>query len=430
MSILLDNPAITPETLEELVRRILAAGSPSRILLFGSQAPREARAMTGKLWRFAKARPFFRVAAAALGALVLVAGSGLILTAGAQDIVVTEMRIPTRESGKKGLAAVMVRPNDSRPHPLALMTHGTPREPADRAHMTPLELVPQAEEFARRGWTAVIVMRRGFGDSAGIYAEDSHGCSPRVDYTGPTKQAVIDLRAAAAFLATQPEVDASRMIAIGRSTGGLAMVGLTANPPPGLMAAISFAGGRGSDSPNHVCNPDVLIDTFGGFGKHSRVPMLWVYAANDHYFGPDLAQAFYRAFTHAGGTANFILTGPFGSDGHGLFSVRGKPVWTPIVDDFLKSQNLVLRETLLPIPRPSVEPPPGLSEGARDAFERYLLNAPHKAFAVSQTGHFASSTGRRTTEDAEKQALERCKKFAPKHDLCSVIMLDDQKVEN
>ena len=38
MSMLLDNPAITAEILEEVVRRILAAGSPVKIVLFGSQA--------------------------------------------------------------------------------------------------------------------------------------------------------------------------------------------------------------------------------------------------------------------------------------------------------------------------------------------------------------------------------------------------------
>ena len=39
----LDNPAITPEILEEVVRRILAVGSPLRIVLFGSQARGETR---------------------------------------------------------------------------------------------------------------------------------------------------------------------------------------------------------------------------------------------------------------------------------------------------------------------------------------------------------------------------------------------------
>jgi predicted nucleotidyltransferase len=42
MSIPLDNPTVTAETLEEVVRRILAVGSPVKIVLFGSQARGEA----------------------------------------------------------------------------------------------------------------------------------------------------------------------------------------------------------------------------------------------------------------------------------------------------------------------------------------------------------------------------------------------------
>jgi hypothetical protein len=38
-----------------------------------------------------------------------------------------------------------------------------------------------------------------------------------------------------------------------------------------------------------------LVRAFAQFGKISRVPMLWVYALNDHYFGPGLAAQFYRA---------------------------------------------------------------------------------------------------------------------------------------
>ena len=44
MSALLDNPAITPEILEEVVRRILTVGAPLRIVLYGSQARGEAHA--------------------------------------------------------------------------------------------------------------------------------------------------------------------------------------------------------------------------------------------------------------------------------------------------------------------------------------------------------------------------------------------------
>jgi dienelactone hydrolase len=348
----------------------------------------------------------------------------------AQDILVNEMRIPTHASGKKGLEAVMVRPNDSAPHPLALITHGTPRDSQERPEMTPLRWLPQAREFARRGWTAVIVMRRGFGDSGGGYAEDGRSCSHSPNYTGATKEAVKDLREATAYLDTRPEVDPSKMIAVGISTGGLAMVGLAGDPPKGLVAAINFAGGRGSNAPDHVCNPEALIETFADFGKHAKVPMLWVYAANDHYFSPQLAQEFYRAYRQTGGKAQFVAAGPFGEDGHALFSLRGIPTWTPMVDEFLKSENLVLRATLLEIPLPAIKPPDYLSNEARDEFQRYLLSAPHKALAASSAGGFGMNVGQRTPEEAQKHALENCKKSAAKNDSCRTVMIDEEQKVN
>ena len=42
------------------------------------------------------------------------------------------------------------------------------------------------------------------------------------------------------------------MIAVGPSAGGFASVALTADPPPGLAAVISFAGGRGSRADDDV----------------------------------------------------------------------------------------------------------------------------------------------------------------------------------
>ncbi len=43
MSILTNNPSVTAETLQEVVRRILTVGSPLTIVLFGSHARGEAR---------------------------------------------------------------------------------------------------------------------------------------------------------------------------------------------------------------------------------------------------------------------------------------------------------------------------------------------------------------------------------------------------
>lgn len=362
-----------------------------------------------------------------LSLILLAIGTGI---AQSQDIVATELRIPTPHSGKNGLEAVMVRPNDNAPHPLALLTHGTPRESNDRVEMTPLRFIPQAREFARRGWTTVIVMRRGYGDSGGGYAEDGGVCTRFPDFVGPTKESVRDLRESVAYLDTRPEVDPSRMIAAGVSTGGLAMVGLAADPPPGLIAAINFAGGRGSRAPDTVCNIDYLVRAFGEFGSHAKVPMLWIYSSNDHFFSPSLARRFHAAFTQAGGKATFLMAPPFGDDGHHLFSLRGIPTWAPMVDEFLKQQHAVLRDTLLQVAIPAVNLPAGLPDSAHEGFQEYLLSAPHKAYVLTTDGNAFVSVGRRTTEEAEKLAMKECNKESKKKAACAIVMSDDKRAGN
>jgi dienelactone hydrolase len=360
--------------------------------------------------------------------LVLCALPALAPPASGQDLVEQKLRIPAPGAGKEGLEAVMVRPNDARPHPLALLNHGAPRSGSERRKMTPWEMLPQAREFARRGWTTVIVMRRGYGDSGGNFAEDSDACGRNQDYYGSGVHSANDLRAAIAYLSKLSEVDPTRVISVGRSAGGFATVALTANPPPGLVAAISFAGGRGSPAKDKVCNSADLVDAFRAFGKKSRIPMLWVYAQNDHYFSPELAGEFYRAFTAAGGKAQFVSAGPFSTDGHALFSLGGIRIWPSIVDDFLKTQNLVLRQTLLALPEPpAIDPPTQLSASGISDFRRFLTFPTHRAFAVSPSGQFGYTFGVRTEKDAKQMAEDRCNSAAGKKERCTLYIVDNDK---
>ena len=80
------------------------------------------------------------------------------------------------------------------------------------------------------------------------------------------------------------DVSTNGMIAVGVSAGGFASLALTADPPPGLAAAINFAGGRGSRADNDVCDEDALVRAFATLGKTSRIPTLWIYAQNDKFF--------------------------------------------------------------------------------------------------------------------------------------------------
>jgi dienelactone hydrolase len=351
--------------------------------------------------------------------LLVVLGFG---RANAEALVEEPLRIPMQEAGSRGLEAVMVRPDDDLAHPLALLTHGTPREADQRGEVTALSFVPQAREFARRGWTTVVVVRRGYGTSGGSYAEDPQGCSSHPDYYGAGKESAKDLRASIDYLSKVAHVDASRVLSVGISAGGFANVALTADPPANLVAAISFAGGRGSRKPDEVCNPDPLVHAFGDFGKTSRVPMLWVYAENDHFFGPRLAAEFYRAFADHGGKATFIRAAAFRRDGHGLFSSGGIPIWTPMVDSFLAAQNLTLRSELLPLPSaPDVAPPQSLPRQAQGEWRNFLTYPGHSAFAVSSTGHYAYVYGRASDKEAQKQAVQQCEQNASRGERCELI---------
>ena len=151
--------------------------------------------------------------------------------------------------------------------------------------------------FARRGYVAIVVARRGYGRSGGKRDGNSGGCSSRGgSFKDAGDESADDLRAVIKFGQGLPEVDPNTVVSIGISTGGFAQVALSANPPPGLKAAINFAGGRGGDGHEHNCDLGGLVGAYGDFGKsahkHGDLPMLWIYSENDHWFTPAMAQQF------------------------------------------------------------------------------------------------------------------------------------------
>ncbi|MGE0718548.1 MAG: alpha/beta hydrolase family protein [Alphaproteobacteria bacterium] len=266
--------------------------------------------------------------------------------AGAQAVVeLVEERpvVPITVPGLLGersfhLSGYLARPSGAGPFPIALLSHGSPRDGSERRRMRADAAARPARELARRGWAALSVLRRGYGTSDGEFAEDAGRCGAR-DYAAAGRESARDLAAAVAWLGAQPWADRDRLLLVGVSAGGFASTALAAQPPPGLRAVVSFAGGRGSRGPDDVCQPDRLVAAFRAFGRTARVPALWIYARNDLYFGPDLARAMHAAFTEGGAPAELHLMPPWGEDGHRLYG--GAPdLWWPIVDDFLARHGL------------------------------------------------------------------------------------------
>jgi len=348
-----------------------------------------------------------------VAALLLVAGH-----AAAQSLVVEELRVPVPNAGAPGLEALLVKPAGFGRRPLAMVSHGSPREAAGRPGMSARGMLSQLEAFARRGFVAVAVLRRGYGSSPGGWAE-GYGPCERPDYVDAGRAGAADIKAAIAVLARRDDVDASRILAVGVSAGGFATVALTADPPPGLVAAISFAGGRGSHGPDDVCDPDALVAAFKAYGERSRTPMLWVYAANDHFFGPALADRLHVAFTQGGGRAEMVHAPAFGEEGHTLFSGKGEAIWTPIVDRFLAREHLA---TPAAAAAASLDPPPTLGAQGRKDFATFLAATSHKAFAISPSGAYAWRTARGTTSEATGDALAKCSAFGRP---CRLYAVDD-----
>jgi dienelactone hydrolase len=290
-----------------------------------------------------------------------------------------------------------------------LISDGTTPDAEKWHEWTPYVFYRQAIEFARRGFAALVVMRRGFGDSDGGYAERG-GCCTLVTHLRTAKTGTDDLHAAIAAMQGRADVATQGMIAIGISSGGFATLALTSDPPPGLAAAINFAGGlhRAALAPGlrNVDDEDALVSAFKALGRNLRTPTLWIYSENDTFFAPDLAHRLLAAFTTSGGRAQLIDAPAFGNDGHLLF-LYGMSTWTKMVDDFLRQENLGSRD-LLAVAALAALPPPQLGETGRAAFADYLASGRHKVFAVSPKGGFGYFAGARSPSKAQMEALAVC----------------------
>ena len=326
------------------------------------------------------------------------------------------------------LEAMVVRPDDGTAHPLAVLNHGSPRNADDRPTMSPYRMWPEAVAFARRGWVVVVPMRRGYGSSQGEWAEGYGSCS-NPDYAAAGRQGASDIAAVARYMSGQSYVSKGKWISVGHSAGAFATLALAADAPGDLAAAIAFAPGRGSTAPDEVCGEWQLVAAFAQYGKTSRVPLLWVAADNDHFFGPRLVPLLTGAFSNAGGKLTFVKAAAFGDDGHQLFTTAsGIPVWSPIVDRFLAANDLALRERLIEVTPPNVAAPSGLNSSGRDTFKTYLESGPNKAFAAADSGsRFGWATGRRTADEARKAALDYCTSGTSAK--CRVVNVNNRPVQ-
>src|SRR5439155_13324596 len=84
-----------------------------------------------------------------LPVLVLLALAGAAARANAAEFYTEDLRIPMVEAGPQGLEAFLVRPAATKRYPLALLSHGSPRDFDDRATMSAHKSYGIPREYAR-----------------------------------------------------------------------------------------------------------------------------------------------------------------------------------------------------------------------------------------------------------------------------------------
>ena len=281
---------------------------------------------------------------AALAALPFAAGaaSRMAREAGGHEVTIA-VREASGEVAQMGTTWFV--PPGKGPFPVVLFSHGRPAGEGERARLALGVSRAQLAYWLGKGVAVVSPVRPGYGDSTGGDVElsgvhhDDHGrCTGTPDYRRTADAAVLSIRAALQWIGQQPWANAKDVLLVGQSVGGLATVAAAAQPLPGVVGAINFAGGSGGNpalSPGVSCDPGQIEAMVAAYGRTTTVPSLWIYAMNDQYWGPDVPVAWHAAFAQGGGRTTFVHAPavPDG-DGHGL-SRHDASLWAPAVDAFL-----------------------------------------------------------------------------------------------
>jgi dienelactone hydrolase len=205
--------------------------------------------------------------------------------------------IPVTVTGLHGLTrsglfiVTSYHPSGTGPFPAIVYSHGRMVSDADRAK--PLRKTEHdiAAFWVRRGFAFFIPTRLGYG-ATGVEPdiEEVGGCDG-ADY-GPAAQVTLtQVLATIKFAQSQAFVDPNRTVLIGNSAGGLAMIIASGTSlPSGIVMLLNFAGGAGGGvkGVGIPCNERNIRLLITQAGKTARLPMLWIYASNDRFWGADL----------------------------------------------------------------------------------------------------------------------------------------------
>ncbi len=323
------------------------------------------------------------------------------------------------------------KPPGDGPFPAVVMQHG--RDGNQRATPARYRYTDVARYWVRRGVAVFVPTRVGYGDSGMAVDPEFTGDCDKKNYDVAAAATNVQTLAAIDFAIKQPWVLPNKVMVMGQSMGGFATVVAMGARHPSVIAGINFAGGGGGDPVARKANPcgyHRLANTFEKAGKANggSTPMLWLYAENDLFWGPDIPRKWHEAYTSAGGKAEFAAFGAVSTDGHSLLS-KGMPLWRPVLDQFVTQLGIAP-------PKAAGAPPasgyaaiddasklPKVKQDVKDSgYPRFLNTDLPRAMAIGPKGEWAFFSG----DNVIQRSLERCAQTAKT--ACKLYAVDDSVV--
>jgi pimeloyl-ACP methyl ester carboxylesterase len=112
------------------------------------------------------------------------------------------------------------RPAGNAPATLVIINHGSPASSAERPKMQLGRCQTEAAQwFLSRGYVVAFPLRRGYGETGGVWAEDTGGC-PNPDYVRGGLETARDIDAIVNYAASLPFVRHEGAVVVGQSAGG------------------------------------------------------------------------------------------------------------------------------------------------------------------------------------------------------------------
>ena len=273
-----------------------------------------------------------------------------LASAGAAKTVEESLELPVSAINMYGKTVsqpikLTVFRDDERPRaPFLVLNHGRPAKAEEFVKMGRVRYFDNAKYFVAQGFAVFVPTRLGYGESGGEDMEYSGGCTAK-NYPPAYEAAAQQSLKVIEYARSRPYVNPERGLLVGQSMGGAATVALAAKNPAGVVAAVNFAGGGGGDPvgrPGVPCRSELMQKLYASYGAIARVPVLWLYSENDKYWGKQLPQAWFGAFSKAGGPGEFsqlpALPSALGDDGHASFT-RNPAAWRPAFEEFIRKNG-------------------------------------------------------------------------------------------